>query len=380
MDARRWTITGIGSRAGTAACAFAMLFALALSSGCRHGYAPDAPEWVRRPQTLRKPYPPARYFLGFGVVGGGGPNDHAARREAENLALADIAANIAVRIDADIEEADTSLITDGRVREQHWVRHRSRRRVSGVLTQARVVDVFFDDRRYEWHASAVLQIAQASAAATEQLRNAVAEARSALTPPLDAGPLQRLLEIRRVLAEREELEWLITAASSFTDDAVSKQVAREARGVLRQLDATASQLGTHVRLFVRVTGEGTGREAAQVAAASKSALRSSGFPAVVQSAASPHVLEIDVRFHATEEQGTIRLWRVESSATVAVSEAGRALRQANVVPGAATASRAVALAHAREISLAKLIPILSARTVNMLGGASVLPDNGGPRE
>ena len=327
---------------------------------------PRAPGWIDDPASLEKQYPRANYFVGFGVCGGAGSRDVMSRQQAEQLAVADIAANVEVRIDDVVERHDTAVERNGKHLSQEVTLHRGTRVVTGLLSGVEIKAVYFDRRALNWHALAVLERGRGGRGAAEAIAQRLArlDAGLASAPP---GALAGALALRRLQPMLLELDRLLVAVSLFTPSAhpgLKTSVASRREQVESRLAKALQGLAVHVA----VTGDGDGPPPDDVRRAAETVLRERGIGVAPDK--GERVLWVEVETEARTQAGAVRVVKAMSAARYRLVEAGVVLQAGSVAATDDTASRASTRAQAIQRSRQKLAVPLAAALAAELDGVT----------
>ncbi len=334
-----------------------------LLSGCASSATRGGvPAWVQHPDAIELQYPRRHNFIGRGVCGGAGTTDVMSRKQAESMAVADIASVVEVQINDTIEDHDTSVERNGRLLEQSVRIQTTRRVVTGMLSGVEIKEVFFDERTLNWHALAVLNRARAGAGAAEAVAQRLERGRAVLAT-LGQGPVQDLVALRRLEQMLTELDRLAVALAIF---APSRKAAAKASIEAFKADVSARRdvalSGARVRISMRSV---SGSQLPQTLwEAAGQALRHSGFSVVDGEAAGE--LEVQVEVETSTQVGSMRIYEVSSGASFKLMEKGKALLEGTLPPGPESSSRSGAEQLSRKRSLARLADRLEGGITAML--------------
>jgi hypothetical protein len=328
------------------------------SSAARRG----VPAWVNDAGAIEKAYPRRANFIGLGVCGGAGPTDVMSRKQAESMAVADIASVVEVQINDTIEDHDTSVERNGRLLEQNVRIQTTRRVVTGMLSGVEIKEVFFDTHTLNWHALAVLNRARAGAGAAEAVAQRLAQGRDVLDG-LGQGPVQDFVAVRRLGRMMTELDRLAVALAIF---APSRKAAAKQAIEAFQSDVAAqrgaARAGARVHISLRAASAGPIPASLRTAAAR--ALRQAGFTVVDEAGAGE--LQVEVEVKTATQVGSMRIYEVTSGAAFKLVEKGRVVLEGAVPAGPASASRSSSEELSRTRSLERLAKRLDAGIAAML--------------
>ncbi|MDP6630814.1 MAG: hypothetical protein QGH42_07145 [Kiritimatiellia bacterium] len=328
------------------------------SSGGRRGM----PAWVYRPTAIEKEYPRRKNFVGLGVCGGAGTMDVMSRKQAESMAVADIASVVEVQINDTIEDHDTSVERNGRLLEQSVRIQTTRRVVTGMLSGVEIKEIFFDERTLNWHALAVLNRARAGAGAAEAVAQRLERGRGVLAG-LGRGPVQDLVALRGLDRMTTELDRLAVALAIFAPsrkDEAKRAIKLFKKDVAAQRDT--AQAGAAVRITMR--SHSAKRIPASLRAAASKALRSAGFTVVDSNAAGE--LKIQVEVETSTQVGSMRIYEVAAGASYALVEKGKIVLEGKLAAGPTSSSRSSSEELSRTRSLDRLAARLEAGVAAML--------------
>ncbi len=335
-----------------------------LLSGCASSGRKGVPAWVVDTGAIEKAYPRRQNFIGMGVCGGAGSTDVMSRKQAESMAVADIASVVEVQINDTIEDHDTSVERNGRLLEQNVRIQTTKRVVTGMLSGVEIKDVFYDERTMNWHALAVLNRARAGAGAAEAVAQRLAQGRGVLAG-LGRGPLQDLVALRRLDRMMTELDRLAVALAIFAPS--RKGEATQAIEAFKD-EVAAQQEKALAGATVRVTmrSESARRLPASLRTAASDALRRAGFKVVDANAAGE--LQIQVELEVSTQVGSMTIYEVASGASFKLMENGSIIMEGGAAAGPESSSRSGSETLSRTRSLERLASRLEAALGAMLNG------------
>ncbi len=339
-------------------CGLCVLLSGCASSGGRKG----VPSWVHDTDAIEEAYPRRKNFIGMGVCGGAGITDIMSRKQAESMAVADIASVVEVKINDTIEDHDTSVERNGRLLEQSVRIQTTKRVVTGMLSGVEIKEVFYDDRTLNWHALAVLNRAKAGAGAAEAVAQRLEEGRKVLAR-LGGGPVQDLVALRRLDRMITELDRLAVALAIFAPS--RKREAKRAIGsfkgdVAAQFESASA--GATVRIALR--SDSARRIPASLRESASKALRTAGF--TVAEANATGELQIRVELETSTQVGSMTIYEVAAGASYKLMEQGKTVLEGNVAAGPASSSRSSSVEASRKRSLGRLAPRLEMGIAAML--------------
>ncbi len=331
----------------------ALILLVGFGSGCA-GLRPAAPSWVADPLLLNRQYPRMRYLVGYGLASGVGPGDILARREAENEAMADIAAAIEVSIHSVTELAETEVVRNGTPFTQTVLHQSTRRAVMGILSGTEIAETYFDPHTLTWHAIALLERSRTDRVVQDKIKARLEDGRRTLAA-LPGRPLADFLALRKLESRTADLEWLLVAANLFAPQHAAEARARTTAFKL-DLHGRLGQIGRRLRPSLVLTAADGRPVPPTLRQALTAFLTDQGLHV------SPGDTEPQLRLHldlqAADETGTVRLVRVWAAASFAFLENGDTLLSGQVGGSESTASRTLDYSSSRDLAIAKLQPLL----------------------
>lgn len=335
----------------------------ALLCGCAGpGGRRGVPPWVYDPGAIQRAYPRSRYLVGMGVCGGAGGTDVMSRKQAESMAVSDIASMVEVQINDTIEDHDTSVERNGRLLEQNVRIQTTKRVVTGILSGVEIKQVFFDERTLNWHALAVLERARAGAGAAEAVGQRLAAGKAVLQG-LGRGPVQDLVALRRLDRVVTELDRLAVARAVFAParrDETRPQITTFKQDVAARRDAVRSK----ATVAVDVCSDADAPLPVALHEAARRALRKAGLRVVDRGGAG--TLRIEVAIETATQVGSMTIYDVKAGASLTLTGDGQTVLEKVLAPDATSASRSSSLQRSRRRSLARLAPRLEAGISEML--------------
>lgn len=320
------------------------------------------PEWVYDTAAIEKQYPRRSNFIGMGVCGGAGTTDIMSRKQAEGMAVADIASVVEVQINDTIEDYDTSVERNGRLLEQSVRIQTTKRVVTGMLSGVEIKRTYYDERALNWHALAVLNRTRAGAGAAEAVAQRLAQGRDVLTG-LGRGPVHDLVALRRLDRMITELDRLAVALAIFAPSRkgeAKRQIESFKDDVSAQRDTALA--GATLRISLRSAS--AKRLPASLREAASKALRRAGFTVVDANAAGE--LQVQVEVKTSTQVGSMRIYEVASGSSFKLVEKGKTILEGAVPAGPASSSRSSSEQLSRTRSLARLAARLEAGVAAML--------------
>jgi len=333
-----------------------------LLSGCASSGRKGVPAWVYNTGAIEKQYPRRKNFIGMGVCGGAGTTDFMSRKQAESMAVADIASVVEVQINDTIEDHDTSVERNGRLLEQSVRIQTTKRVVTGMLSGVEIKEAFFDERTLNWHALAVLNRAQAGAGAAEAVAQRLAQGGDVLSG-LGRGPVQDLVALRRLDRMITELDRLAVALAIFAPS--RKSEAKQAIESFKE-DVAAQRETALAGATVRITmrADSAGRLPASFRTAASKALRRAGFTVRDANAAGELLIRIEVK--TSTKVGSMRIYEVASGASFALMERDKTVLEGAVPAGSESSSRSSSEQLSRTRSLERLAARIETGVTAML--------------
>ncbi len=316
------------------------------------------PDWVRSPQILTAKYPIQRYLIGHGVSGAASADDLIAKRAAEDMALADIAAAIEVRIESVLEKQETEVEFQGKRSVQEVTYRHTERIVSSLLRGMEVKESYFDPATFNWYAYAVLDRAEAGSLMLQNLQAEIQAIRRQVNNA-PQKPLASYLHNLRLQNQALRLNNQLMQAFAFLSTNKIESLQIQVQAILLQLSERLQVQKEKVVVAVKVIMPDNyefNNQKNELLRRLVQLLEKTGIPVAVNTDFDAH-LTAHITLHLEELKGSVNLIRAQSRADFVLVEGQDILLQGDMNPRAETSARTLTREQAAVSSLRKLVPL-----------------------